>query len=78
MKHPKLKQTVLCQGLLYAPFVIFTVGGLTLGILLCEVLPTWLFLMILLSGLLLGLVYLLFLFLFTDSSELLFEIHNWY
>ena len=50
MKHPKLKQTVLCQALLYAPFVVFSVGGLALGILLCEVLPTWLFVMVLFSG----------------------------
>ena len=79
MKHPKLKQTVLCQALLYAPFVVFSVGGLALGILLCEVLPTWLFVMVLFSGLLLGLAYLVFLrFLFADSSELLFEIRNWY
>ena len=79
MKHPKLKQTVLCQALLYAPFVIFSVGGLALGILLCEVLPTWLFVMVLFSGLLLGLAYLIFLrFLFTDFSDLLFDIRNWY
>ena len=79
MKHPKLKQTVLCQALLYAPFVVFSVGGLALGILLCEVLPTWLFVMVLFSGLLLGLAYLIFLrFLFTDFSDLLFDIRNWY
>ena len=78
MKHPKLKQTVLCQALLYAPFVVFSVGGLALGILLCEVLPTWLFVTILFSGLLLGLAYLILLrFLFTDSSDLLFDIRNW-
>ena len=79
MKHPKLKQNVLCQALLYAPFVVFSVGGLALGISLCEVLPTWLFVTILFSGLLLGLAYLIFLrFLFADSSALLFEIRNWY
>lgn len=79
MKHPKLKQTMLCQALLYAPFVIFSVGGLALGILLCEVLPTGLFVTVLFSGLLLGLAYLIFLrFLFVDSYELLFEIRNWY
>ena len=79
MKHPKLKQTVLCQVLLYAPFLIFSLGGLTLAILLCEVLPTWLFVTILFSGLLLAFAYLIFLrFLFTDFSDLLFEIRNWY
>ena len=78
MKYPKLKQTVLCQCLLYAPFLLFSLGGLTLAILFCEVLPTGLLLAISFFGLLLSLAYLIFLrFLFLDTPDLLFEIRNW-
>ena len=78
MKYPKLKQTVLCQYLLYLPFALLLIGGFALGIFLTETLSTWLGITVMFLGLILSLVYRLFqALLFSETSELLFQIRTW-
>ncbi len=78
MKYPKLNQTVLCQFILYLPFLLLAIGGFALGILLIEAVSTWLGIAVMFLGLILSLAYLLFrAVLFLGTSDLLFKIRNW-
>lgn len=72
MKYPKLKQTVLCQILLYLPVILLFFGPMLLGLAL-DLSGIWI-----IVGLVLALVYMLVNFMYILIAEaMLFSIRNY-